>query len=166
MRITFQIRAGLAVVFAGCLAACAYSRPDWREEPLAGLRFEQVWAAVNDSARACGYVPDHGATDRGDRKLVTKWRTREMPFRGGERTRVVAEVVPSRAAEDVLELRFHVERQVNKNMATSFNPDESDWKPSGQEGAVEARFLQHLRIRAAHVAGPGAAAEPGASGMR
>jgi len=154
MRIAFQLP---VVLLAAMLPACAYSRPDWREEKFEGMRFEQVWTALEESVRACGYAPDEAATDRGEKKLVTRWRTREMPFSKGERTRVVAEVLMPPDPSQVVELRFQVERQVNKNMATSFNPEEKDWTPSGQEGAMEARLLKHLKLRTLPL-------QPGAAG--
>jgi hypothetical protein len=149
----------LALGLATLLPSCAYSKPNWREETFEDIRFEQLWNALNESLRACGYAPDHAATDRGQRKLVSRWRTRELPFRGGERTRVVAEVVTPSTAETGLELRFHVERQVNKSMATAFGAEESDWKASGQEEAVEARLLKHIKLRTTQPGAEGTASE-------
>lgn len=130
------------------LAACAGVRHDWREVSLPGCTYEDAWTSLREVAERNGFAEDRLHTDRGLGQFQSRWKTRELPFGQGHRTRVVAEI--ERSPQPGWRLRFAVEKQRVRDFAKALAPDEGDWSHAGQdtlaEDVMSAQILMRLKI--------------------
>lgn len=133
-------------LLVGLSALCSCSTWNWQEVNAGPLAFEDVWGAVEDVAQVDGYPVDQAATDRGLKVFQTRWRTRELPFRMGQRKRVHAEF-EQRDEKDDWWVLFYVEQQKISDIDQTFDPEEDAWSSNGQDTDTERRFAVKLADR-------------------
>lgn len=137
----------------GCLilaTACA-TPPRWMDV-VVDRPFGEIWDGFVAIAERQGYIMDRRASDRGLRQFVSHWRESPAPFGMGSRTRLHGKFGRPDPTEDGhpvagWKLEFRVERQVVKDMAPGFEPEESDWTDGGQDGTREEVLAGQLRLR-------------------
>ncbi len=140
----------LFTVMLLALGSCESHYRNYRNIGVEGLPFETVWELAIDSVRT-EFRLDRSATDRGLRKIQTKWRTSLMAFGKGRRSRAVLEIVDMKGL--AMTIRFYVEQQRSGDMGHQFQPREEDWESAGQAGNIEDRLRYHLSSRIAHAKG-------------
>lgn len=147
-------RASLAcgVAAVALLAACANTRRDWQEVASPPAPFEEVWDAVRNTAQVNQYTEDTRASDRGLGVFQTRWKTAELPFGRGRRSRLRAEIERVEEAPNGWLVRFYVERQTVRDIGRSLFPEEDDWSADGQDRDTEVRLLRQLQLRFARTA--------------
>ena len=128
-----------------CTVSCAF-RPDWREETVDNASFDEVWEAMQQSLAAARYLPDLAATDRGERKMWSKWKTGSDFFHGGQRARLRADVITEKEPGK-LTVRVCVERQKTNKPGDLYERKEEDWSADGQDHTGEDFFLRHFKVR-------------------
>jgi hypothetical protein len=129
------------------LTGCIGFVPDWRPLPVEGLYFDQLWSAAEESVVASGHAIDFQATDRIERRMTSRWRTRLDAFGKGQRTRAQVRIFTDANDNKKHELEYHIERQANKEMSRFDRPRESDWSDNGQDQGREELLRQHLEMR-------------------
>jgi hypothetical protein len=134
-----------AVAALLALCGCQSNFRVYRELPVRGLEFDDVWDACVETARTEFWL-DPAQTDAEGRQLTTRWRNDLAPFKQGRRRRAefLIEDLPEGGGHLV---KYCVVRQRNAEMSRPLEPAEEDWKGDGQDDLVEARVDQHLRLR-------------------
>lgn len=135
---------GLLVLALAC-AACT-APVEWREIEREDS-LDAIWQQFAQMAATSGFVPG-AETDRGLRRYVSKWRQVPGPtlFRPG-RVRLHGEFERPDAGAGWL-VRFHVEKQVVKDIGISTqSTTDDDWSAAGQDPTKEEILLGKLRVR-------------------
>lgn len=129
----------LVLVFAPACAGPSFSPRQLDLE----MPFEDAWTEFERLVVQAGFRPDPQETDRGNKVIQSKWRTRALAFRRGSRKRLRGEFTKGDPGHVLLD--FYVENQIVKDFARSMNPAEEDWQHAGQdlelEGRIEAQMM-------------------------
>jgi hypothetical protein len=131
-----------------CTTSCAF-RPSWREHLVEDAGFDQVWEAMQQSLAAARYLPDLAQTDRGERKLWSRWKEAADFFHGGVRSRLRAEVLTEPQKPRQHTVRVCIERQRTNKPGELYERKEGDWSADGQDADRENFFLEHIKVRMA-----------------
>ena len=144
------MRAFFLLSLATLLGSCATGLRDWRSIRVDGPSYEDIY---NTTARFLESESrlDPARTDRGKGILWTKWRVQPAAFSRGKRTRIRVEI--ERLAPRSFNLRYCVEKQMYKDMATPLYPREDEWGGTRQDPSAETLVGHHLRLRMADLLG-------------
>ncbi len=132
------------------LGSCATGLRDWRTIPVDGVNFEEVYDTTAHFLESESRL-DQTLSDRGKGILWTKWRAQPAAFSRGKRTRI--RVVIDRLGPKRFNLRYCVEKQMYKDMATPLYPKEDEWGGTAQDPNAEILIGHHLRLRMADLLG-------------
>ncbi|MEZ5987849.1 MAG: hypothetical protein R3F30_01725 [Planctomycetota bacterium] len=142
------------LVLLPALAACESARFQDRDIKAEGLAPGTMWDICENAARSVtGTELDPVGTDRGLKRMRTKWRTRAQPFRQGYRLRAEVVLLPEGEPPERWTVRYHVERQVNKDIAQAFQPEEDDWGGTTQDEQLEQRLGYLIELGIAQAKG-------------
>jgi hypothetical protein len=129
------------------LAGCG-SVKSWQEMTTKPMRQGEVFAAVDQLARADGFLPDAANSDTGLGTWQSRWRNRQIGLGRPGRFRLRVEVmIDEGSLETGWPVRYLVEQQKVKDLKKSASPEESDWSADGQDSEREYLFGERLRRR-------------------
>jgi hypothetical protein len=134
------------------LASCGSVR-SWQELSTRPMRQGEVYAAVDQLARADGFLPDAATSDGGLGIWQSRWRHRQIGLGRPGRFRLRVEVMIDEGSPDSgWPVRYLVEQQKVKDLKKSQSPAESDWSADGQDQEREYLFGERLHRRVGGVA--------------
>jgi hypothetical protein len=129
------------------LAGCG-SVKSWQEMTTKPMRQGEVFAAVDQLARADGFLPDAANSDTGLGTWQSRWRNRQIGLGRPGRFRLRVEVmIDEGSLETGWPVRYLVEQQKVKDLKKSINPTEDDWSSDGQDAEKEFLFARRLSLR-------------------
>ncbi|GEM_PF-2845117 len=144
------MRAIFLLFMAVLFGSCASGLRAWRTIPVDGVRYEDVYNTTRDFLQSESRI-DQAKSDRGKGVLWTKWRVQPAAFSRGKRTRIRVEI--ERLSPKRFNLRYCVEKQMYKDMATPLYPREDEWGGTSQDPNAEILIGHHLRLRMADLLG-------------
>lgn len=131
-----------ALLPAGCVAAY-----QWQEVASGPSSRGEVYMAVDQVARAHGFVPGTGC-DQGLGTWESRWKHLSMELGRPSRLRLHAEVLIDEGdAAAGWPVRYWIERQKVDDLRRSLDPRETDWEADGQDGEREFLFGEALRLK-------------------